>query len=96
MGKLQIGCFIITVFIMILHFSVKRISTRSHKVYSALLIVSVLYLIFSCKSGSMHLSDIQICIAYDFSRTSDTERLLRASDPVNHSGGRTSSVLSDN
>ena len=46
MGKLQIGCFIITVFIMILYFSVKRISTRSHKVYSALLIVSVLYLIF--------------------------------------------------
>ena len=46
MGKLQIGCFIITVFIMILYFSVKRISTRSHKVYSALLIVSVLYLMF--------------------------------------------------
>ena len=46
MGKLQIGCFIITIFIMILYFSVKRISTRSHKVYSALLIVSVLYLIF--------------------------------------------------
>lgn len=46
MGKLQIGCFGITVFIMILYFSVKRISTRSHKVYSALLIVSVLYLIF--------------------------------------------------
>ena len=46
MGKLQIGCFIITVFIMILYFSVKRISTRSHKVYSALLLVSVLYLIF--------------------------------------------------
>lgn len=46
MGKLQIGCFSITVFIMILYFSVKRISTRSHKVYSALLIVSVLYLIF--------------------------------------------------
>ncbi len=46
MGKLQIGCFIITVFIMILYFSVKRISTRSHKVYAALLIVSVLYLMF--------------------------------------------------
>ena len=46
MGKLQIGCFIITVFIMILYFSVKRISTRSHKVYSALLIVSALYLMF--------------------------------------------------
>lgn len=46
MGKLQIGCFIITGFIMILYFSVKRISTRSHKVYSALLIVSVLYLMF--------------------------------------------------
>lgn len=46
MGKLQIGCFIITVFIMILYFSVKRISTGSHKVYSALLIVSVLYLMF--------------------------------------------------
>lgn len=46
MGKLQIGCFIITVFIMILYFSVKRILTRSHKVYSSLLIVSVLYLIF--------------------------------------------------
>ena len=46
MGKLQIGCFIITVFIMILYFSVKRISTRSHKVYSALLIVSTLYLMF--------------------------------------------------
>lgn len=46
MGKLQIGCFIITGFIMILYFSVKRISTRSHKVYSALLMVSVLYLMF--------------------------------------------------
>ena len=46
MGKLQIGCFIITIFIMILYFSVKRISTRSHKVYSVLLIVSVLYLMF--------------------------------------------------
>lgn len=50
----------------------------------------------SCKSGSMHLSDIQICIAYDLSGTSDAERLLCASDPVDHSGGRTSSVLSDN
>ncbi len=46
MAKLQIGCFIITVFIMLLYFSVKRIKTGSHKVYSALLFISFFYLIF--------------------------------------------------
>lgn len=46
MAKLQIGCFIITVFIMLLYFSVKRIKTRSHRVYSALLFISFFYLIF--------------------------------------------------
>ncbi|MBU5429453.1 response regulator [Kineothrix sp. MSJ-39] len=46
MGKLQTGCFIITIFIMILYFSVKRTVTRSHKLYSLLLIISLLYLVF--------------------------------------------------
>ena len=46
MGKLQTGCFIITIFIMILYFSVKRTVTRSHKLYSLLLILSLFYLVF--------------------------------------------------
>lgn len=46
MVTLQIGCLIITGFIMALYFSTKRVRTSSHRVYCALLILSVFYLIF--------------------------------------------------
>ncbi len=46
MVTLQIGCLIITGFIMVLYFSTKRVGTSSHRVYCALLILSVFYLIF--------------------------------------------------
>ena len=43
--KLQIGCLIITLYIMGIYHAVKRIKTNSHIVFSELLVVSVLYMV---------------------------------------------------
>ena len=46
MVKLQFGCLVIILFIMAVYFSVKRVKTYSHRVFSASLCVSLFYMIF--------------------------------------------------
>ncbi|MBO5459064.1 MAG: response regulator [Lachnospira sp.] len=46
MVKLQFGCLVIILFIMAVYFSVKRVKTYSHRIFSASLFVSLFYMIF--------------------------------------------------
>ena len=46
MIKLQIGCMMILLFIAVIYFSVKRVNTYSHKIFSASLCVTIFYLTF--------------------------------------------------
>lgn len=43
MYKLQVGCLLMTFFIMTIYFCVRRVKTRSHVVYSILLVLSCIY-----------------------------------------------------
>ncbi|MBQ7925768.1 MAG: response regulator [Lachnospiraceae bacterium] len=46
MLRLEVACFLVTAFMAVLYFSAKREQTKYHKVFSTLLILSMLHLIF--------------------------------------------------